>query len=53
MYNSAINADNGEANKVRNVVNDEIGAVPAVARFYKVINVKACDGEMTHRKQQK
>jgi len=40
MYNSAINADNGEANKVRNVVNDEIGAVPAVARFYKVIYVK-------------
>jgi len=34
---SAINAENGEANKVRNVVNGEIGAVPAVARFYKVI----------------
>ena len=33
---SAINAENGEANKVRNVVNSEIGAVPAVARFYKV-----------------
>ena len=34
---SAINAENGEANKVRNVINSEVGAVPAVARFYKVI----------------
>jgi len=34
---SAINAENGEANKVRNTVNGETAAVPAVARFYKVI----------------
>jgi len=37
---SAINADSGEANKVCNVVTGEVGAVPAVARFYKVINIK-------------
>lgn len=37
LVGSAVNAENDEANKVRNVVNGEIGAVPAVARFYKVI----------------
>ena len=34
---SAINADSGEANKVCNIVTGEVGAVPAVARFYKVM----------------
>jgi len=33
---SAINAENGEANKVRNVLTGEVGAVPATARAYKV-----------------
>jgi len=36
LIDSAINAESSEANKVRNVVTGEIGAVPAVARFYKV-----------------
>lgn len=37
FLDSAINAENGQANKVRNVVSGETGAVPAVARFYKVL----------------
>ena len=37
LIDSAINSENSEANKVRNVVTGEAGAVPAVARFYKVL----------------
>jgi hypothetical protein len=33
---SAVNSENGEMNKVRNQINGEFGAVPDVARFYKV-----------------
>ena len=35
MLIGAINAENGEANKVKNVTTGEYGAVPAVARDYK------------------
>jgi aconitate hydratase len=35
MLIGAINAENGEANKVKNAVTGEYGAVPAVARDYK------------------
>jgi aconitate hydratase len=31
----AINIENNEANKIKNVVNNEWGSVPDVARFYK------------------
>lgn len=34
---SAINSENDEANKVRNVLTGEFGPVPATARYYKVI----------------
>lgn len=34
---SAINSENDEANKVRNVLTGEYGPVPATARYYKVI----------------
>lgn len=35
MLIGAVNAENGEANKVKNFVTGEYGAVPAVARDYK------------------
>lgn len=35
MLIGAINAANGEANKVKNFTNGEVGAVPATARDYK------------------
>jgi hypothetical protein len=35
MLIGAINAENGEANKVKNQVTGEYGAVPATARDYK------------------
>jgi aconitate hydratase len=35
MLIGAINAENGEANKVKNALNGEYGAVPDVARDYK------------------
>ncbi|ORX76150.1 aconitate hydratase [Anaeromyces robustus] len=35
MLIGAINAENGEANKIRNAVTGEYDAVPAVARYYK------------------
>lgn len=35
MLIGAINAENGEANKVRNAATGEYDAVPAVARYYK------------------
>jgi aconitate hydratase len=35
MLIGAINAENGEANKIKNFTNGEYGAVPAVARDYK------------------
>ena len=37
---SAINSENNEANKVRNLVNGEWGPVPDTARFYKSKNMK-------------
>jgi aconitate hydratase len=42
MFIGAINAENGEANKVRNVLTGEVDAVPAVARQYKARNVSWC-----------
>ena len=35
MLIGAVNAENGEVNKIKNVVTGEYGAVPAVARDYK------------------
>lgn len=35
MLIGAINAENGEANKVKNLLNGSYGAVPDVARDYK------------------
>ena len=40
MLIGAINAENGEANKVKNALNGEYGAVPDVARDYKKNGVK-------------
>jgi aconitate hydratase len=40
MLIGAINAENGEANKVKNSLNGEYGAVPDVARDYKKNGVK-------------
>jgi len=40
MLIGAINAANGEANKVKNVTNDTWDAVPAVARDYKAKGIK-------------
>lgn len=37
---SAINAENGEMNKVKNQLNGEYGGVPDVARYYKSKGVK-------------
>ena len=36
----AINAENGEANKVKNRLTGEWGSVPDTARHYKVISLK-------------
>jgi len=48
---SAINAENGEANKVRNLITGDIGAVPAVARYYKVYcSLLCCRYINTHYK---
>lgn len=35
LLNSAINIENNEANKIKNVLNNEWGSVPDTARFYK------------------
>jgi len=35
MFIAAINEENGEPNKIKNVLNGEWGGVPDVARFYK------------------
>ncbi|EOA89958.1 Aconitate hydratase mitochondrial [Exserohilum turcicum] len=40
MLIGAINAENGEANKVKNSLNGEYGAVPDVARDYKKNGIK-------------
>lgn len=40
MFIGAINSENNEANKVRNLVNGEWGPVPDTARFYKSKNMK-------------
>jgi len=40
MLIGAINSENGEANKVKNVTTGEYGAVPAVARDYKAKGIK-------------
>jgi len=40
MLIGAINAENGEANKVKNILNGEYGAVPDVARDYKKNGIK-------------
>jgi len=40
MLIGAINAENGEANKVKNMTTGEYGAVPAVARDYKAKGIK-------------
>ncbi|KAF1987625.1 aconitase [Aulographum hederae CBS 113979] len=40
MLIGAINADNGEANKIKNFTTGEYGAVPAVARDYKAKGIQ-------------
>ncbi|OAL46273.1 aconitate hydratase-like protein [Pyrenochaeta sp. DS3sAY3a] len=40
MLIGAINAENGEANKVKNALNGEYGGVPDVARYYKKNGVR-------------
>ncbi|UXI14706.1 hypothetical protein NH340_JMT00649 [Sarcoptes scabiei] len=40
MFIGAINSENNEANKVRNVINGQWGSVPDTARFYKSQNQK-------------
>jgi aconitate hydratase len=40
MLIGAVNADNGEANKIRNVFTGEYDAVPATARDYKARGIK-------------
>jgi aconitate hydratase len=40
MLIGALNAENGEVNKVKNVTTGEYGAVPAVARDYKAKGIK-------------
>jgi aconitate hydratase len=42
MFIGAINSENGEANKVRNLLTGEFGAVPAVARDYKAKGTQWC-----------
>lgn len=42
MFIGAINSENDEANKVRNVLTKELGAVPATARYYKSKNIDWC-----------
>lgn len=42
MFIGAINSENDEANKVRNVLTGEFGPVPATARYYKSKNVDWC-----------
>uniref|UniRef100_A0A646QIT0 Aconitate hydratase, mitochondrial n=1 Tax=Hemiscolopendra marginata TaxID=943146 RepID=A0A646QIT0_9MYRI len=42
MLIGAINFENGEANKVKNQLTGEWGAVPDIARQYKATNVKWC-----------
>ncbi|XP_046856176.1 aconitate hydratase, mitochondrial-like [Xenia sp. Carnegie-2017] len=39
MFIAAVNEENGEANKVRNQLNGEYGAVPDTARYYKANGV--------------
>jgi aconitate hydratase len=40
MLIGAVNAENGEANKVKNATTGKYGAVPAVARDYKARGIK-------------
>lgn len=40
MLIGAINAENGEANKVKNALNSEYGTVPDTARYYKSKGIK-------------
>lgn len=40
MLIGAISAENGEANKIKNILNGEYDAVPAVARDYKKNGIK-------------
>jgi len=42
MFIGAINTENGKANEVRNLMNGQSGAVPAVARHYKAKGVRWC-----------
>jgi aconitate hydratase len=42
MFIGAINADNGKANDVRNLMTGEQGSVPSVARQYKSKGVRWC-----------
>lgn len=42
MFIGAINSENEEANKVRNVLTGEYGPVPATARYYKSKNIDWC-----------
>jgi aconitate hydratase len=42
MFIGAINTENGEANKVRNLLTGVFGAVPATARDYKAKGVQWC-----------
>ena len=40
MLIGAVNAENGEANKVKNTITGEYGPVPATARDYKSRSIK-------------
>jgi len=40
LFLTAINAENGEMNKVRNQLTNEFGAVPETGRYYKKHNTK-------------
>ena len=42
MFLTAVNAENGEMNKVQNKATGEWGAVPATARAYKASGIKWC-----------
>lgn len=39
MFIGAVNADNGEVNKVKNQLTNEFGSVPDTARYYKAKNL--------------
>lgn len=40
MFIGAVNAENGEVNKIKNQLTGEFGSVPDVARYYKAHNIK-------------